>query len=154
MIKQKKFKKEAQCFVVSTSKKIFDRSPFTCEFVRYCAVVNLVALVSCEQKSCQKHLKLLLNELMKQNILSPSECNADVMDFTSFCSNKFKKFRKKFEESKEESNRLNNFFFQNVNIQNYKILSFVVKLVLTLSHGQASVERQFNVNNQVPDNNM
>ena len=76
------------------------------------------------------------------------------MDFTSFCSNKFKKFRKKFEESKEESNRLNNFFFQNVNIQNYKILSFVVKLVLTLSHGQASVERQFNVNNQVPDNNM
>ena len=90
MIKQKKFKKEAQCFVVSTSKKIFDRSPFTCEFVRYCAVVNLVALVSFEQKSCQKHLKLLLNELMKQNILSPSHCNADVMDFTSFCNNEFK----------------------------------------------------------------
>ena len=50
----KKFKKETQCFVLSTLKKIFDRSPFTCEFVRYCAVLNVV-LVSCEQKSCQKH---------------------------------------------------------------------------------------------------
>ena len=48
-----------------------------------------------------------------------------------------------FEKIKEESDPLDNFFFQKVNIQNYKTLSFVVKLVLTLSHGQASVERQF-----------
>ena len=46
------------------------------------------------------------------------------------------------------------FFFQKVNIQNYKTLSFAIKLVLTLSHGQASVERQFSVNNQVLDNTM
>ena len=59
-----------------------------------------------------------------------------------------------FEKFKEESDQLDNFFFQKVSIQNYKTLSFVVKLVLTLSHGQASVERQFSVNNQVPDNNM
>ena len=76
------------------------------------------------------------------------------MDFTSFCSSEFKKFRVEFEEFKEESDRLGNFFFQKVNIQNYKTLSFVVKLVLTLSHSQASVERQFSVNNQVLDNNM
>ena len=62
-----------------------------------------------------------------------------------------------FEKIKEESDPLDNFFFQKVNIQNYKTLSFVVKLVLTLSHGQAFVERQFSVNNQVNnmiDNNM
>ena len=46
----KEFKKEVQCFVVSTLKKIFDRSPFTCEFVRYCTVLDPVVLVSCEQK--------------------------------------------------------------------------------------------------------
>ena len=102
MIKQKKFKKEAQCFVVSTLKKIFDRSPFTCEFVRYWAVLNLLVLVSCEQKSCQKHLKLLLNELMKQNILSPSQCNADVMDFTNFCSNEFKKLERNLKSPRKK----------------------------------------------------
>ena len=79
-----KFKKEAQCFVVSTLKKISERSPFTCKFVRYCAALDPVVFVYCEQKSCQKHLKLLLNKLMKQNILSPSQYDAAVMDFTSF----------------------------------------------------------------------
>ena len=63
------------------------------------------------------------------------------MDFTSFYSNEFKKFRMEFEEFKEESDRLDNFFFQKVNIQNYETLSFVVKLVITLSHGQVYVER-------------
>ena len=48
---------EAQCFVVSTLKRIFDRSPFTCEFVRYSTVLNPVVLASCVQKSCQKHFK-------------------------------------------------------------------------------------------------
>ena len=39
-------------------------------------------------------------------------------------------------------------------MQNYKTLSFVFKLVHTLSHGQTFVEKQFSVNNQVQDNNM
>ena len=50
----KKIKKGAQCFVVSTLKKLFDRSPFTCEFFKYCAVLNPVVLVSCDQKSLSK----------------------------------------------------------------------------------------------------
>ena len=127
----KKFKKEAQCFNASTLKKLFDRSPFTCDFVRYCAVLNSAVLVSCEQKSFQ-NFKLLLNELMKLNILSSSQCDTAAIDFTSFCSNEFKKFRVEFEEFKEESDRLHNSFFQD---------------------GQASAVRQFSVYNQVLDNN-
>ena len=88
--KTKKLKKEAQCFVVSTLKKIFDTSPFTCEFFRYCAVLNPVVLGPCKQKSCQKHFKLLLDELIKQNILLPSKCGTAVMDFTSFYGNNLK----------------------------------------------------------------
>ena len=61
----RKIKKEAQSFVVRTLKNIFDRSPYTCEFVRYCADLNPVVVVSCEQKSFQKHFKLLFNKLMK-----------------------------------------------------------------------------------------
>ena len=91
---------------------------------------------------------------MKQNISFPSQCDAAVMDFTSFCSNEFKKFRLEFEGFKEEHDRLDNFFSQKVNIQNYKTLSFVIKSVLTLTHGQASVEGRFSVSNQLLDNNM
>ena len=48
--------------------------------------------------------------------MSPSQCDAAVMVFTSFCSNEFKKFRVEFKEFKEESDRSDNFFFQKVNI--------------------------------------
>ena len=124
-MKQKKFKNEEQCFDVSTLKKTFDRRPFTCEFVTYCAVLNPVVLVSCEQKSCQKHFKLLLNDLMKQNILLPSQCDAAVVDFTSFCTNKFTKFKVEFEEFKEESDRLDNSLFK-------KLTSRITKLLVLL----------------------
>ena len=63
------------------------------------------------------------------------------MDFTSFYSNEFKKFRMEFEEFKEESDRSDNLYYKKVNFQNYETLSFVVKLVFTLSHGQVYVER-------------
>ena len=59
-MKQKNFNK-VQCFVVSTLKKVFDRSPFTCEFVRCYSVLNPVVTVSYEQKGYQKHFKLLPN---------------------------------------------------------------------------------------------
>ena len=55
---------------------------------------------------------------MKHNILLPSQCDAAVMDFTNFCTNEFKKFRVEFEEFKEESDWLDNFFFQKGNIRN------------------------------------
>ena len=39
---------------------------------------------------------------MEQNVLSPSQCDIAVMDFTSFCKNESKKFRVEFEELKEK----------------------------------------------------
>ena len=41
-----------------------------------------------------------------------------------------------------------------MNIENYKELAFVVKLVLTLSHGQASIERNFSVGKNCEITNM
>ena len=141
-------------FLVSTLNKIFDRSPFTCELIRYFAVLNPVVLVSCEQKSCQKRLKLLLNEFMKQNILLSSQCDAAVMDLTSLCSNKFKTFRVQFKESKEEIDQLDNFFFQNLTYRITKLLVLLSNWSILWGHGQTFVEKQFSVNNQVLDNNM
>ena len=50
--------------------------------------------------------------------------------------------------------RLDNFYYQHACISNYKELSFVVRLVLTLSHGQAAVERGFSINNTSVKTNM
>jgi hypothetical protein len=49
-----------------------------------------------------------------------------------------------------EEHRIDRFFHQRLaNVGEYKNLRAVVKVVLLLSHGQASVERGFSVNKQV-----
>ena len=54
---------------------MFDRSPFTCEFFRYCAVLNQVVLVSCEQKSRQNILNYFSRNLRNEIIC----CRLNVM---------------------------------------------------------------------------
>ena len=54
----------------------------------------------------------------------------------------------------KKEHRLDEFFFSAVKVQNYKNLAFILKIVLTLSHGQAVVERRFSVNKAVLDVNM
>ena len=60
-------------------------------------------------------------------------------EFSGFCSNE---------------SRLDDFYFKSVGIGKYKELSFVLKLLLTISHSQASVEHGFSHNNAVLKTNM
>ena len=49
-----------------------------------------------------------------------------------------------------KSQRLDDFFFQDLKVEDsYPDLALIMKVVFTLSHGQASVERGFNDNNAV-----
>ena len=91
---------------------------------------------------------------MDLKILSTSQCDSGTVEFTTFYDNDFKILRTVFQDFKEKEDRLDHFWFQQVKIYNYETLSFIVKLILTLCHGQASVERAFSVNNIVEENNM
>ena len=44
-----------------------------------------------------------------------------------------------------KEHRLVEFFFKELVIAKYKELSYLVRIILTLSHGQAAVERGFNL---------
>ena len=46
------------------------------------------------------------------------------------------------------------FYFADLDLGKFPDLSFLIKIVLTLSHGQAAVERSFSVNNSVLNLNM
>ena len=91
---------------------------------------------------------------MIPNFFSPNQCDSIMLEFTSFIDNTLKKHKAKVEEFDENHDRLDHFYFNQVSANNYADLSFVIKVVLTLSYSQASTERQFSVNNTVLDNNM
>ena len=148
------FKKEAQCFILGVLDKIFERSPIKQEFLRSCLVFDPAFILSNNKQGLIKRFKSLLQYLLNLKIMSPTQCDTAVQEYDQFCDNELKKFRVIFEEFNENETRLDHFFFTKVNANAYETLSFVIKLILTLSHGQACVERQFSVNNRVLQDNM
>ena len=87
------------------------------------------------------------------NILSTQKCDKGMLKFKSFvedikikCQAELQGFTRKV--------GLEKFYFEEISIQKYEKIAEVLKIVLTLSYGQASVERGFNHNNTVVQTNM
>ena len=113
-----------------------------------------MAILSCEKKVLQKRFKSFLNQYMISKIFSPNQCNSTMLEFTSFINNELKKYRARVEEFDKNHDRSDDFYFNKVFANNYDDLPFFMKVVLTLSHCQASTERQFSFSNTVLDNNI
>ena len=62
--------------------------------------------------------------------------------------------QQKFSNYDKQKDRLDTFFFSLPAIKKYVNLAFVIKMILTLSHGQAVVERSFSINKLAVDVNM
>ena len=91
---------------------------------------------------------------MIYKILSPNQCDSIMLEFTSFIDNESKKYRAKVQVFDENYDRLDDFCFNQVFANNYADLSFIIKVVLTLHHGQTFTEQQFSISNTVLGNNI
>ena len=91
----------------------------------------------------QKQMKGLLVSLMDHKILSSSQCDSVVLEFSNFHDKNVIMLTPVFEDFNGATDCLDNFWFEKAKTSHFKTLAFVNKLVLTLFHGQASVEREF-----------
>ena len=60
----------------------------------------------------------------------------------------------RFKSFDRKDERLDDFYFCVLVIQKYKELAYIVKIILTLSHGQAAVERGFSIGKSILNVNM
>ena len=92
-------------------------------------------------------MKIVLAHILKLNILSTKCCDEAMSEFKLFLDGNVMKFKEKLMEfSKDE--HLDKLYFDTRGVSRFKAL------VLTLSHGQASVERGFSQNNNLIQVNM
>ena len=77
---------------------------------------------------------------MSLNILTSLQCDTVLSQFNNFVENEVKELKTDSFKFDPKNDRLDDFYFQHTCVNNYKDLSFVLRVVLTLSHGQASVE--------------
>ena len=91
---------------------------------------------------------------MKLNILAPNHCDNALTQFLEFLQSESKSDLFRLKPCNRKEHRLDELFFHCLGIQKYKDLSYVVKIILTLSHGQASVKRGFSINKSLVKVNM
>jgi len=145
------FKKEAQRATVVLLQKLLERTPLRSNFLRCASIFDPAVIVGTSSTVLLKKMKILLLHLMQSNIMSPTDCDKVSAEFRKFLEDDLKKYQLEFKEFNPESKRLDGFFFHDIGVHKYKSLSFVLRLILTMSHGQASVERGFSINNMKPE---
>ena len=67
----------------------------------------------------------------------------------TFTDSQLKLYAEEFRCFDSSTKDLDEFYFNDIDLQRFKELSFLVKIILTLSHGHAFVERRFSVSNKL-----
>ena len=117
-------------------------------------VFNPAKMIATQTDELHKKVKSLLTKFINLNILTPTLYDQILKEYKEFLRNDIVFSREKFSNYDKQKDRLDTFFFSLPAIKKYVNLAFVIKMILTLSHGQAVVERSFSVNKSVVYVNM
>ena len=92
-------------------------------------------------------------EMTESKIMSSTDCDKTVSEFNEQVDSEVKKLQVEFEVFDQKLHCLDEFYFQKV--LNSKLQNTVLlKIIFTLSHGQAAVKCGFSINQQVINQNM
>ena len=152
---EKKFREECRTFLTQLVSKPFERTPLTSIVVRSASIFDPKTFIAYNSDKVEKILEKLLHHLMGLHRINASTCNKIVLQLDLFhkevesCSDKFTKY-----DRHEEP--LDSFYFTLFPRlhSRYPELSYLLKLILVLSHGQASVERGFSLRNSTLKDNI
>ena len=88
------------------------------------------------------------------DILDNISCDKALDQFIHFIQNESSLNQDKFKSFDRKDKRLDHFYFHVLGIQKYKELAYTVKIILTLRHGPAAVEKGFSVGKSIFNVNM
>ena len=123
--------------------------------VRCAACFDPAVMLKCNQDYSNKLLKSLVHKIVSSKIITFSRGDKALSQYKDLFEKDMTEEKEKFLKfDRKEGHRLDLFFFHDIRIgDKYPELAAILKIILTLSHGQASVERGFNDNNIVLKDN-
>ncbi|CAM4635460.1 unnamed protein product [Leuciscus chuanchicus] len=139
------FKKECVSFLAVTCKKIMERSPLMYPAVRHMSSLDPVIMVT-ETEHAIAMFEKLLQVILNAGWCTASECDKILAQYKIFSVNASANLKAEFQDF-SYSCRLEEFFgrFISGRAENAALWD-MMKCLLTLSHGQAAVERGYSVN--------
>ncbi|KAK5876302.1 hypothetical protein CesoFtcFv8_025669 [Champsocephalus esox] len=134
--------------------KLFEKAPLKYPLVRNLSVLDPRVLPKSKEVSTRK-LTTVLRLLVETGRIEDKCCDEIIREFGYFYDHSLMSASDCFRDFNPQSGRLDEFYQEHLsNKAECRHLWEVVKLVLVLSHGQASVERGFSVNKEVMVENL
>ena len=127
---------------------LFDRRPLGSVIVRNADVLNPIIIAETDVESLVKKMSLILTHLRKLKLLSSEQADKALEQYSTFFEDSLRRNNlselRLFDQSKT---RLDYFYFHvlGAEVKKGKSFAHVLKIILTLSHGQAAVERGFSL---------
>ncbi|WAR23449.1 LOW QUALITY PROTEIN: hypothetical protein MAR_037118 [Mya arenaria] len=142
------FKVQCRSFVLKVLKKLLEKCPATYSLVQHLACLD-PRKMSESKTRCKEKLKKVLTYLVAHKRINERDCDECIKEYCDFIDNIPSFGSAKFTEFNPNKDRLDEFYSTFMSGTAYSKVFDVVKMLLTLSHGQASVERGFSVNKEV-----
>ena len=142
-----KFKKECQQLFIAMVSKLIEKSPLRSDFLLFLSVLQFSS--SRLRSTVLDRWKIVLTHILKLNMLSTKCCDKAIPEFKLFLDGNVINFKEKLLEFPRDE-----LYFDSLGVSRFKKLASVVALILTLSHGQVSLERGFSQNNSFISVNM
>ncbi len=146
------FRMECKAGLQGITEKLLDKSPLQFTLTRKLACLDPRKLSISKDKSCER-MKAVLDSLIQVKRVDQRDCDDVLREFREFideygCTVEFKDFD-------PCTGRLDVLFNERMSkSKKFCKVWVVVKLLLLLSHGQATVERGFSINRQIEVENM
>ena len=143
------FRKECEVMLQTTVSKMQEKSPIKYNLARKLVSMDPRLMVS-NPDNATKMFQQVLQILIENRWKTPEVADTVLAQYRKFVFNAKKYHPEKFSSFKSGEDRLDSFLSETLQAQEeYQELWLTMQLLLTLSHGQATVERGFSVNKEV-----
>ena len=146
------FKMECKKFLVKLCEKLFEKSPLCYSLVRNLKCLDPERIVQ-YPADCVSMFKFVLDKVADKQRVSRKDCDVILNQFSDFVAQAQKS--QDFNAFRRQEHRLDCLFYETLGQDSkFKELWNIVRKLLLLSHGQASVERVFSINKEVSGDNI
>ena len=132
------FKEEVISFLIKLCSHMMEKSPITLLFARCLRCLSPTYMLE-EPEICEKFFKKNLEKLAAYKKILVKDVDAAKLEFSNFLTKKVKANKSDFVKFSKSSDRVHLFFGKYINTSEFEQMWCVFKLLLCLSHGQASV---------------
>jgi len=146
--RKRAFKSNSKSMLVALILKIQERCPLRYAIARFASSLSPENILN-KRDLCVRFYEKLCDRLYESSWLGSKDADKAKQEYASFVKSANSSLRLEFLTFDPKIDRLDHFYRKVLDVGHFKNCWGVCKFVLTLSHGQAAVERGFSVNKEV-----